>query len=98
MKVLKIGKNISSFSTYSCQPKTKNELFKTIRARISKEGPNCDLNDIDTSLITNMSELFVTQSSTETSATGMCHMLRICGECLLIQTLMVTSLNGMSLM
>ena len=59
MKVLKIGKNLSKFSTYSCQPKTKNKLFKTIRVRISKEGPNCDLNDIDTSLITNMSELFV---------------------------------------
>ena len=58
-KALKIGKNLSRFSTYSCQPKTKYDLFKTIRARISKEGPNCDLNDIDTSLITNMSELFV---------------------------------------
>ena len=58
-EALKIGKNLSKFSTHSCQPKTKNELFKTIRARISKEGPNCDLNDIDTSLITNMSELFV---------------------------------------
>ena len=58
-KALKIGKNLSRLSYYSCQPKTKYELFKTIRARISKEGPKCDLNDIDTSLITNMSELFV---------------------------------------
>ena len=29
-----------------------------IRDRISKEGPNCDLNDIDTSLITDMTGLF----------------------------------------
>ena len=57
-EALKIGKDISSFSTHSCQPKTKEELIKIIKDRISKEGPNCDLNDIDTSLITNMTFLF----------------------------------------
>ena len=57
-EALKIGKDISSFSTYSCQPKTKDELKEIIKNRISKEGPNCDLNDIDTSLITDMSYLF----------------------------------------
>ena len=57
-EALKIGKNLSSFSTYSCQPKTKKELEKIIEDRISKECPNCDLNDIDTSLITDMSNLF----------------------------------------
>ena len=56
--MLKIGNNISSFSTYSCQPKTKSELEQIIKDRISKEGPNCDLNDIDTSLICDMSYLF----------------------------------------
>ena len=56
--MIKLGKNISGFSTYSCQPKTKKELEKIIEDRISKEGPNCDLNDIDTSLITDMSFLF----------------------------------------
>ena len=56
--MLKIGSNISSFSTYSCQPKTRREFIKTIRDRISKYGPKCDLNDIDTSLITNMASLF----------------------------------------
>ena len=56
--MIKIGKNISEFSTYSCQPKTKEELIKIIKDRISKEGPNCDLNDIDVSQITNMSDLF----------------------------------------
>ena len=58
MKTLKIGKNLSEWSSYSCQPKTKNELIYIIQDRISKEGPNCDLNDIDVSLITDMSHMF----------------------------------------
>ena len=57
-EALKIGKNLSKFSTYSCQPKTKEELEQIIKDRISKEGTNCDLNDIDTSLIEDMSYLF----------------------------------------
>ena len=56
--MIKLGKNISSFSTYSCQPKTKDELEKIINDRITEYGNYCDLNDIDTSLITNMSGLF----------------------------------------
>ena len=56
--MIKIGKNLSEWSSYSCKPKTKEELEKIIEDRISKEGLNCDLNDIDTSLITDMSELF----------------------------------------
>ena len=56
--MIKIGKNISDFSVYSCQPKTKKELVEIIENRISNDGPNCDLNDIDTSLITDMSWLF----------------------------------------
>ena len=56
--MIKIGKNLSDFSIYSCQPKTRDELEQIIKARISKEGYNCDLNDIDVSLITDMSYLF----------------------------------------
>ena len=56
--MIKIGKNISEWSVYSCQPKTKKELKKIIEDRISKEGSNCDLNDIDVSLIDDMSWLF----------------------------------------
>ena len=56
--MIKIGKNISKFSTYSCKPETKYELVDIIRLRIFEDGPNCDLNDIDTSLITDMSYLF----------------------------------------
>ena len=57
-EALKIGKNLSEWSSYSCQPKTKKELEQIIEDRISKEGPNCDLNDIDVSLIEDMSYLF----------------------------------------
>ena len=57
-EALKIGKDISKFSNYSCQPRNRKELVTIIRDRISKEGSNCDLNDIDTSLITDMSGLF----------------------------------------
>ena len=56
--MIKIGKNISEFSAYSCQPKTKEELKEIINDRISEQGNNCDLNDIDVSLITDMSYLF----------------------------------------
>ena len=56
--MIKIGNNLSEFSSYAYQAKTKDELEKIIDDRISKEGANCDLNDIDTSLITNMTFLF----------------------------------------
>ena len=56
--MIKIGKNISEFSAYSCQPKTKEELKEIINDRISEQGNNCDLNDIDVSLVTDMSYLF----------------------------------------
>ena len=56
--MIKIGKDISKFSSYSCRPTNKNELREIIKSRIEKEGLNCDLNDIDTSLITDMSWLF----------------------------------------
>ena len=57
-EVLKIGKNLSKFSTHSCKPKTKDELKSIIDSRITEEGNICDLNDINTSLITDMSWLF----------------------------------------
>lgn len=45
-------------STYNYQPKTRDKLLELINFRIKSEGPNCDLNDIDTSKITDMSRLF----------------------------------------
>ena len=56
--MIKIGKNISSFSTYSCRPTNKKELIEAIQSRIFMHGDNCDLNDIDVSLIEDMSNLF----------------------------------------
>ena len=56
--MIKIGNNLSEWSAYSCQPKTRIELKEIIEDRISKEGPKCDLNDIDTSLITDMQMMF----------------------------------------
>ena len=57
-EALKIGKNISSFSAYSCKPTAIHELKAIINDRICREGAKCDLNDIDVSLITDMSYLF----------------------------------------
>ena len=56
--MIKIGKNLSKFSTYSYIPKNRYELKKIIYTRMYEEGLDCDLNDIDTSLITDMSYLF----------------------------------------
>lgn len=42
----------------SVQPKTKAELKKIISETIKREGLNCDLNFIDTSLIKDMNSLF----------------------------------------
>ena len=56
--MIKIGKDIRKFSTYSCQPQTKFELKNIINERISKEGPRCNLNDIDVTLIEDMAGLF----------------------------------------
>ena len=68
--MIKIGKSISDVSFYSCQPKTKEELKKIIKERIDKEGPKCDLNDIDVSLIDDMSYMFVWSCFMDISQNG----------------------------
>jgi surface protein len=50
--------HITSKSFYTCHPQTKDELREIIIQRIKDEGPECDLNDIDVSKITNMLQLF----------------------------------------
>ena len=47
---------------YNYYPETKEELQSIINERIEKEGNECDLNDIDTSRITDMSGLFLMSS------------------------------------
>ena len=56
--MIKIGNSALNISVYSCQPNNKDELEEIIKERIKSEGPECDLNDIDTSNITDMSYLF----------------------------------------
>ena len=41
------------------QPKNKNELYTLIKKELQQQGPDADLNFIDTYLITDMSYLFV---------------------------------------
>ena len=52
---LHINKDIKS---YNYQPKTNNELKELIDKLIKERGNKADLNDIDTSEITNMYALF----------------------------------------
>ena len=54
----KILINKNSKIAYNYYPKTKDELEYIINKRIKSEGNECDLNDIDTSNITDMSNLF----------------------------------------
>ena len=57
-------KNINNYineqlSGKTLKPTTKEELVSMINERIKTKGNNCNLNDIDVSLITDMSDLFI---------------------------------------
>ena len=52
---LKVSKNQNQYNYY---PQTKKELYDLIIKRIKEEGNNVNLNDIDISNITDMSNLF----------------------------------------
>ena len=54
----KILINKNSKLAYNYHPKTKDELKDIIKQKIEYEGNECNLNDIDTSNITDMSWLF----------------------------------------
>ena len=54
----KILINKNSKIVYNYHPETKDELKDIIKQKIELEGNECDLNDIDTSNITDMSDLF----------------------------------------
>jgi len=55
---LKITKNILKQNKYNYHPKTISELKQIIDELIKERGNNADLNDIDTSEIIDMSNLF----------------------------------------
>ena len=52
---LKVSKNQNQYNYW---PQTQEELYDLIRKRIKEEGNNVNLNDINVSNITDMSELF----------------------------------------
>ena len=54
---LHINKDTGNHS-YNYHPKTRDELEKLVKKLIKERGNKADLNDIDTSEITNMLELF----------------------------------------
>ena len=54
----KILINKNSKISYNYHPETKDELKAIIKQRIESKGIKCDLNDIDTSNIIDMSDLF----------------------------------------
>ena len=54
----KILINKNSKIVYNYHPKTKDELKDIIKQKIESEGNECNLNDIDTYNITDMSNLF----------------------------------------
>ena len=62
MKHIKIYINerlhLTSKQRYTCHPRKTEKLKKIIIQRIQEDGPDCDLNDIDVSHITDMSNLF----------------------------------------
>ena len=56
-ETLHINKNTKT-QTYNYHPKTKDELEELIRKLLKERGENTDLNDIDTSEITDMAGVF----------------------------------------
>ena len=55
---LHINKNIDNHYYYNYHPKTKVELINIVDQLIKERGKDADLNDIDTSEITDMYQLF----------------------------------------
>lgn len=58
MRKLKEYITVEESGSYDFRPSNKKELKELIDRLIDERGPNCDLNDIDVSRVTDMSELF----------------------------------------
>lgn len=50
--------SVQEVSSFKYHPKNRSELIEIIEVEIKDHGPNCDLNNIDVSQITNMSKIF----------------------------------------
>ena len=59
---LHINKDTGNHNHYNYHPKTSDELKQLVDKLIKERGDEADLNDIDTSKITNMSKLFYVSS------------------------------------
>ena len=77
-----IKKNKSA--NYNYFPESKEELKDIILKRIKDEGNEVDLNDIDVSKITDMSNLFKKPTLMVIYQVGMFRMLLICTVCFII--------------
>jgi len=55
---LKITKDLLKQNKHNYHPKTREELKELVKKLIEERGNDADLNDIDTSAITDMAELF----------------------------------------
>ena len=55
---LHINKDTKSYNYYNYHPKTRDELIKIVDKLIKERGNDADLNDIDTSEIKDMNQLF----------------------------------------
>lgn len=58
LRKLKEYITVEENGSYDFRPSNKKELKELIDRLIEERGPNCDLNDIDVSRVTDMSELF----------------------------------------
>ena len=58
MRKLREYITVEESESYDFRPSNKKELKELIDRLIEERGPNCDLNDIDVSRVTDMSELF----------------------------------------
>ena len=83
---------------YKYFPKTKKELRDIIEQRIEQEGNEVDLNDIDTSNITDMSYLFSNSNfNDDVSSWNVSNVTNMRGMFLVAKNLTVIYLNGMFL-
>ena len=87
---------INKIPAYQYYPETTDELKELIKELIEERGLNADLNDIDTSEITDMSGIFRRSAFTgDISKWDVSNVIYICPICLLLPNLLEIYLAGM---